>query len=270
MIFLRKPIIFSLLAFSALYGTVQAQAAESIHHEMKLILSMAGIPVGKLAFDIKIGDGKYNISGFAKTYGASKLFSKAKGSANSGGRYENYRLTNISHSLNYTTKKKKGNVVLKFGENGLEFAKVTPIKAIKPGTVIVKPSHLKSVQDPVSTTLIAVDPGMVGNGAAICNRTLAVYDGKNRFDLKMRYKGKRKVVTRGFKGTSYVCGVRYLPVAGHRPHKKEIKRLTANKNMEISLARIGNSSLYGLIQFKVKTKYGTIVGKPSYYVSTIK
>ena len=261
----KKSIIFPILALAMTAANTPSYAAETIHHEMKLILTMAGIPVGKLAMAVNVANGYYSISGAGKAYGASKLFSNAKGTAQSSGRYLGNIITNTAHKLNYTTKKKRGSVDIKFGKSGVVKAVVSPAVKIKPGTIIVEPSHLKSVQDPVRTTIIAVNPSQIGNGAAICNRTVPVYDGKNRFNIKMRFKGTRKVVTKGFKGLAYVCAVRYEPVAGHRPFKKHIKRLQANKGMEIAMARISNSSLYGLIQFKVKTKYGTVVGKPSYY-----
>ena len=266
----KKSIIFPILALATITTNTQINAAETIHHEMKLILTMAGIPVGKFAMAVNVANGYYSISGAGKAYGASRLFSNAKGSAQSSGRYLGNTITNTAHKLNYTTKKKRGSVNIKFGKSGVIKAVVSPAVKIKPGTIVVEPSHLKSVQDPVRTTIIAVSPSQIGNGAAICNRTLPVYDGKNRFNLKMRFKGTRKVVTRGFKGLAYVCAVRYEPVAGHRPFKKHIKRLQANKSMEIAMARISNSSLYGLIQFKVKTKFGTVVGKPSYYQTVSK
>ncbi len=261
----RKSIVFPILAFAAVHANTPAYAAETIHHEMKIVLTMAGIPVGKLIMAVNVANNKYNISGYAKAFGASRLFSNAKGTAQSKGLYQKNTITNTVHKLNYTSKKKRGSVNIKFGKSGVEKAIVSPAVKIKPGTIIVEPSHLKSVQDPVRTTIIAVNPSQIGNGTAICNRTLPVYDGKNRFNIKMRFKGTRKVVTKGFKGLSYVCAVRYEPVAGHRPFKKHIKRLQANKSMEIAMARISNSSLYGLIQFKVKTRFGTVVGKPSYY-----
>ena len=261
----RKSIIFPILALATITANTPAYAAETIHHEMKLILTIAGVPVGKLAMAVNVANGYYSISGAGKAYGASKLFSNAKGTAQSSGRYLENIITNTAHKLNYTTKKKRGSVNIKFSKNGVEKAIVSPAVKIKPGTIIVEPSHLKSVQDPVRTTIIAVSPSQIGNGAAICNRTLPVYDGKNRFNIKMRFKGTRKVVTKGFKGLAYVCAVRYEPVAGHRPFKKHIKRMKANKNIEIAMARISNSTIYGLIQFKVKTRFGTVVGKPSYY-----
>ena len=266
----KISIIISILTFAAINTNAPLNAAEAIHHETQFILSVVGIPVGKIAMAINVANGYYSINGSGKTFGVSKLFSNAKGSAQSKGHYLGNTITNMAHKLSYTTKKKRGSVNIKFGKNGVEKAVVNPAVKIKPGMIIVKPSHLKSVQDPLRTTIIAVSPGQIGNGAAICNRTLPVYDGKNRFNIKLRFKGTRKVVTKGFNGLSYVCAVRYQPVAGHRPFKKHIKRLKANNNMEIAMAQIGNSSLYGLIQFKVKTKYGTVIGKPSYYRSVSK
>ncbi len=261
----NRSIVQFTMAFAVLTGSSQISIANSVRHEMKLVMTMSGIPVGKMAVELNVKDGNYSLGGSAKTYGASRLFSKAKGQSRSSGLYQEGKITPLVHTLQYKSKKKAGSLNMKFNQAGVESSVSVPAVRYKPGTVELLPAHLKSVLDPVSTILVPVKNNQVGDGRAICNRTLPIYDGKNRFNLKMRYKGTRKVVTKGFKGMSYVCAARYIPVAGHRPFKKHIKRLVANKSIEIAFARIGHLPVYGLIQFSVKTRYGKVVGKPSYF-----
>lgn len=263
--FNTHSLLLPLLAATALSASTQAGNANSVRHEMKLIMTMSGIPIGKMAMELNMANGKYSIGGSAKTYGATRLFSKAKGQSRSSGLYQPGKITPLVHTLQYTSKKKRGSVDIKFDASGVISSKSVPEVRYKPGTIEVLPVHLKAVFDPVTTSIVAVRPDQIGNGPAICNRTLPVYDGKNRFDLKMHFKGTRKIVTKGFKGISYVCAARYVPVAGHRPFKKHIKRLAANKSIEISLARISHTAIYGLIQFSVKTRFGKVVGRPSYF-----
>ncbi len=247
-----------------------ARANEVVEHQMKLIMTMAGIPIGKLALTMKLIDGEYAMEGSARTYGASRIFSDAKGFSKSTGRYETGRIIAARHELNYRASKKTGSVNIRFTNGNVSSAKSVPPVVYKVGTVKLEKSQLNNVLDPVSTSIVTVKKDQIDNGPAICNRTLPVYDGKNRFDLRMKFKGIRKLTTKGFNGVSYVCSARYVPVAGHRPSKKHIQRLMNNKTIEIALARIGNTSVYGLIQFSVRTRYGKIIGKPSYFRTIVK
>lgn len=261
----NRSIVQFTMALAVISTTAQTSLAASVRHEMKLIMTMSGIPVGKMAVELNIANGNYSLGGSAKTYGASRLFSKAKGQSRSSGLYQEGKITPLIHTLQYKSKKKVGSLNMKFDQTGVQSSVSVPVVRYKPGTVELLPAHLQSVLDPVSTMLVPVRADQVNNGQAVCNRTLPIYDGKNRFNLKMRYKGKRKVVTKGFKGMSFVCSARYVPVAGHRPFKKHIKRLVANKSIEIAFARVGHLPVFGLIQFSVKTKYGKVIGKPSYF-----
>lgn len=264
----------SLRSFSFAIATVAASLvagpvnAAGTKHDMKLIMALAGIPVGKLIITTWLGSDKYTISGSARTFGISRLFSKAKGHSKSSGKLKNGRIVALSHDVHYRSGKDKGSVNIEFKKGRVARSASVPSVRYKRDAVKVTPAHLKSVLDPMSVAIIAVKKKEINNGNAICNRTLPVYDGKNRFNLQMKFKGRRNVVTKGFKGIAYVCAARYVPVAGHRPHKKHIKQLQRNKSIEISLARIGNTTVYGIIQFSAKTPYGRIVGKPSYFKST--
>ncbi len=243
-------------------------AREKVKHNTKLIMTLSGIPVGKAYLSMKLDNGAYAMHGSAKAYGASKIFSNAKGVSTSRGRYDSGRIVAASHELKYSTKKMKGTVKMTFDGSGLQESHSVPPVFYQVDSVKLQPAHLRAVLDPVSTSIVAVKASQIGNGTAICNRTLPIYDGKKRFDLRLRFKGIRKLVTKGFKGISYVCSARYVPVAGHRPHKKHIKRLIANRSIEVAMARIGTTPVYGLIQFAMKTRYGRIAGRPSYFHTT--
>jgi hypothetical protein len=243
-------------------------AAGETKHDMKIIMALAGVPVGKLAVSLRLANQQYTMSGSARTFGVSRLFSKAKGYAKSNGKLVGDHIIALSHSVQYRSGKKNGSVDIQFNQGEVVDTKSVPAVHYKSDAVKVTAADLKSVLDPMSISIIAVNKEDIGNPNAICNRTLPIYDGKNRFDLKMRYKGRRQVVTKGFKGLVFVCSDRYVPVSAHRPHKKHIQQLKNNRSIEISLARIGSTAVYGIIQFSAKTPYGKIVGKPSYFTTT--
>ena len=69
------------------------------------------------------------------------------------------------------------------------------------------------VVDPVSARLMPV----VGTGdptdAANCDRTLPIFDGWTRYDIRLEYKGAKPVKVEGFEGEAVICGARWVPVA---------------------------------------------------------
>ena len=63
-----------------------------------------------------------------------------------------------------------------------------------------------------------------GNGDTFvpqaCNRKLAIFDGRMRYDLQLAYKRLDKVKSdKGYQGTVVVCAVYFSPVAGHVPSR---------------------------------------------------
>jgi len=264
--FLQSSFLATTIATTALAAT-PANAGET-KHDLKMVMALAGIPVGKIGISVRLKDDNYTMSGSARTYGISRLFSKAKGFASSSGELHGNHVIALSHSVKYRSDKERGSVDISFSKGNVVRSNSVPAVHYKPGSVKVTADDLHSVLDPMSISIVAVKKSEVENGNAICNRTLPIFDGKNRYNLKMKFKGRRKVVTKGFNGYSYVCSARYVPISGHRPNKKHIRQLAENKSIEISLARIGTTPIYGIIQFSVKTPYGKIIGKPSYFLTT--
>jgi hypothetical protein len=131
--------------------------------------------------------------------------------------------------------------------------------------VALTPEHLKSVLDPASSIVIPVDPARAGDPRAVCDRTLPIYDGDTRFDIALAYKATKTVTTEGYKGYAYVCGLRYVPIAGHKRNQKNIEYMRKNDGMEIWLAPMEKTNLYTPIRVEVPTWVGRVVAVPTYF-----
>jgi len=78
-----------------------------------------------------------------------------------------------------------------------------------------------------------------GNGSTMspdaCQRTLAVFDGRLRYDLQLVFKRLDKVkADKGYAGPVVVCAVYFSPIAGYIPSRYAIKYIA--KLREIDLA----------------------------------
>lgn len=57
-----------------------------------------------------------------------------------------------------------------------------------------------------------------------CRRTLPIFDGHQRYDLKLAFKRMDKAaVEKGYAGPVVVCSLRYEPIAGHSASNALVK-----------------------------------------------
>ncbi|MEO0546205.1 MAG: DUF3108 domain-containing protein [Pseudomonadota bacterium] len=226
----------------------------------KLNVSFMGIGVAQMQNSYAIDGSRYSVSGSVKTNPLISIVSSTKASFRSNGVLNGSSLLPTQHELTFSQKRKKGRLALLFANGNVTKQEVLPKKRFKKGQVPLVPAHLKAVLDPVSALIFPVTQAKVGDGNSVCNRTVPVYDGNNRLNLKFSYKASHTVRAKGFNGPAFVCSVRYQPIAGHRPERKNTKFMVANRDMEVTMARLGNSNAYGLFAFRVKTRRGVAKG----------
>lgn len=68
--------------------------------------------------------------------------------------------------------------------------------------------------DPLST-LLSVGLGSVADENGRCDGTLAVFDGRARYNLRFEYAGEHYVRTRAWQGDAQVCQAYYEPISGY-------------------------------------------------------
>jgi hypothetical protein len=95
---------------------------------------------------------------------------------------------------------------------------------------------------------------VAGNGDPVspeaCNRTLSVFDGRLRYDLKLAYKRMEMVrAEKGYQGPAVVCALNFVPIAGYVPDRAAIKYLVAQRDMEAWLVPIAGTRV--LVPFRV-------------------
>ncbi len=258
-----KSKLIGIILLSCLTGLVSAASAiekNTVAHNTKLQIYFAGIPVGKIKLYYSIKDSAFRLTVFSQTSGVSKLISDAKATIKSEGTNANGKLQVSKYWIDYFEGDDHVTRSVSFSDGNITNIVSKPPIRIYSDSVPVLPKHAINVVDAASSSFMSVPPQQIDNGPAICNRTLRIFDGESRLNLRLQYKGKRRVRARGFKGTAYICSVRYEPIAGQRTGKKQVKYMARNRDIELTMARIGNSSVYGVIQFSVATPVGRITG----------
>lgn len=119
----------------------------------------------------------------------------------------------------------------------------------------VLPDERKNTLDPISALLV---PIVAGDNP--CNRNLAVFDGKRRYDLQLALDRKVTVTTRnkGYSGEAIRCSVQMLPRSGMR-QTSFIRMLQQRNNAHIWLAPVNDGSIYIPVRIQVRTPIGGAV-----------
>lgn len=164
-----------------------------------------------------------------------------------------------NYSFRYSTNDRREAVELRFAQRAVQDIIISPPHHPSSRHVPITPAHLQNVVDPLSAVILLSQTRLAQHGNSACNRRLPIFDGKTRYDLVLMPKGTRSIGNTGkLRGTAYVCGVRYIPIAGHKLGKRgEGDYVTGNTGIEIWLVPLPEAGLMVPYYISVPTPAGT-------------
>jgi Protein of unknown function (DUF3108) len=236
--------------------------------DARYVATLAGVPIGKGAWVIDIGDDQFTAAASGMTTGLLRVFATGQGNAASRGAVRSDVLapTIFVSTINNDKRIEELRIVLSAGT--VKELVVDPPTTPNPDRVALTDAHRRGVTDPMSAALIRVS----GNGDPVspeaCRRTLPVFDGRMRFDLQLSFKRIEKVqAQKGYQGPVAVCAVQFLPVAGYVPERPAIKYLMAQQDMEIWLAPIPGTRVVVPYRISLHTPLGQGVLEATQFVA---
>lgn len=235
-------------------GLAQAQGRLDARYDVTL----GGVPFGRGAWQLNVADGQFTSAVSGTTTGLLRLFntgqgaSASRGSVSSGG-----ALNASSYSSSVSTSSKYDEVRMQLSGGSVKEFLAEPPNTPDPRRVPIQDAHRRGVVDPMTAAIIRVP----GNGDTFvpqaCNRKLAVFDGRMRYDLQLAFKRLDRVkAEKGYQGTTVVCAVYFAPVAGHIPDRPVIKYLVDLRETELWLAPIAGTRLMVPYRVTLPTPFG--------------
>jgi len=247
-------------ALGALIGLAPAlAAANSATTAIRYGVTLAGLPIGTANLSINLSEGgPYKINAAAKVGGVISLISDGRGSASASGKLGSAAPVPSSYALNSIAGKKPQTVQMALSAGNITAIDLQPDLPPRKDRVPVTAADKHGVLDPLSAMLVPV----AGNGDALepaaCRRTLPVFDGATRFDIKLSYARTEQVDGKGYSGPTIVCSARYVPIAGHRPNRDQTKFMESNRDIELWLAPIKGTHVLAPFKIIVGTQIGRL------------
>lgn len=212
--------------------------------------TLAGLPIGEISWTVELHEDRFKAAARGAITGFLRVFSHAHGDVSVHGAMSEGKPVPSDFELNLIAGKWSDNVRIIFtGDKAQEYVAHASAKP-KPDQVPLTDAHRKGVLDPMTALLIHVP----GDGETVvpraCERSIAVFNGHARYNLRLGFKRFDDVKTdTGYQGRVVVCSVKFLPVAGHDPKHYLVTYLAAQHDVEIWLAPLAGSRL--LVPYRV-------------------
>jgi Protein of unknown function (DUF3108) len=254
------PILVSLVAFVT--GDVLASRAYAWPASVRALyeVNFNGFTVGTFEFQSQSEDQSYTLTGNAHLSLLLGAFTWI-GETRSFGLIADHALKPAAFTFEFRANSKAGSTKIDFANGGVSDVRHSPAAIPKTDAVPLRQQHLRGVLDPLSAIMVVArytnpDP---------CDHRLPIFDGKERFDLVLSYKGQVKVNEQqpsGQPAIAHVCRVKYQPIAGHKIDA-ESSYLATTDAIEISLRPIPSANVLVPYQITIPTLigYATIVAK---------
>lgn len=264
----RLALVAGLCAGAWLSLAPQAASAQG-RLDAQYEATLAGIPVGKGAWTIEIGDDTFSASAQGGTAGLLKAFSGGTGSGASVGRVVNGALVASSYTASTTTQKKTETIRISLANGNVKDSSIDPVPPVDPDRVPVLEAHRKGVLDPMTGSMLRVP----GNGELLspdsCRTGTGIFDGRLRYDLKLDYKRMETVkAERGYRGPALVCAIYFTPVAGYIPDRPVIKYLAAERRIEIAFVPIAGTRILVPFRMSIPTPLGLAMLEATSFVTS--
>ena len=242
-------------AIAALGVAMPARAQGKL--DARYTVTLSGLPIGKGAWVIDIGDDQFTAAASGTTTGLMRVFSKGQGTGAARGFVVNGVPIGATFAASIAAEKKTEEIRLSILAGAVKDVTVSPPPDFNPERVPVTEAHRRGVMDPMTATLFRV-PGN-GNlfGPEACPSRVAAFDGRLRYDLRTAFKRLERVkADRGYDGPAVVCAVYFTPLAGHVPSRYAIRYLAGQRDIEVWLVPIAGTRVMVPFRLSIPTPLG--------------
>jgi hypothetical protein len=254
------------ILLAAATGAVHDQA-----HAQKLAarysVSMTGVPVGKTAWTVNIGPDAYSISANGGAAGILSILMTGEGVVETSGKVQNDRLVPTSFRSNVVEEGDKVDLTMTLIDG---VATTVEVNGPPPGPdrVPVTDGHRRGVVDPLTALLIPNAGTAEAPAPEGCNRTLAVFDGRRRYDLLLSFNRIDHLADKDYEGAVLTCNLILRPIAGHRVNSTITRYIAGRRDMEIGFAPIKGTRLLAPFRLSLPTLLGTMAIQATQFESS--
>lgn len=220
-------------------------------------ISFNGFDIGSFKFEANVDGESYILNGDAELSALLGAF-KWRGISRASGRVSGSGPKPADYTLAFNGSGRSGSIKVGFDGKGVTSASIVPPIPVASDEVPLQRKHLSGALDPLTAVMALT----FGSAANPCDRKLAIFDGKQRFDLQLSKRGEKAASAfpgeSRARGMSVVCGVDYRPLGGFQM-TAQTEQLAKSTGIEISMLPVAGSNLAVPQEVRIPTSVGSVV-----------
>ena len=249
-----------------LFGSAPATAQGTLKAHYRI--SMTAVTIGHVSWTVDIGDGVYATSASGKASGLMSMFVNGEGGVIARGSIDN----GVPVPADFASKidDEDGTTELRIVfSDGMARETIVRGQEAPKDRVPITDLHRRGTTDPLTAVLI---PGAIEAGELApsnCDRVLAIFDGRRRYNLVLSYRRRERVTfATGYSGPALICGVILQPIAGYRPDSMLVKYVADRRDMELWFAPLDGTAVMAPIRVVMPTALGTLKIEADDFITT--
>jgi Protein of unknown function (DUF3108) len=249
---MRTPLALAVATLIGLADTALAQGKLEAHYG----ITFARVSVGEITATVALTANEYSIAANGNARGIIKALISGEGELNARGAIEDSRPVPTEYSSRLKAENGTAAVTMELDHGQIKQLAVTPAGA-NGGAVT---DAIQGIMDPLTALLMPSAAGEDSLSADACKRTVAVFDGHQRYDLKFAFKrlDKASESKRAYSGPTLVCSLSYEPVGLQQPDPLG-KYLSDGRDMEIAFVALAGTPVLAPVRFSVSSMLAALV-----------
>ncbi|HEX2449049.1 MAG TPA: DUF3108 domain-containing protein [Methyloceanibacter sp.] len=223
-------------------------------------VDLAGFNLGNFKLTTTFRGEEYQMRGEGRFTILQGLVYEWRGVTASKGRVTSEGPAPAMYALNYSDGgKKTAQLRMTFDDRGVSGVSMSPAKRPSPRTIPVTPEQLEGVLDPMSGAFLSAHSENPNGDLNVCNQTLPVFDGLQRFDLVITPKravNVQRATPGGYAGPAVICAVKFIPIAGYQPDNPGIRLMSQTNEIEVWLIPVRSTKMYVPYRIVLPTPVG--------------
>jgi hypothetical protein len=229
------------------------QAAAPIEITGQYTIHFNGFNIGDVRLEQRLGASTYSASSDVTISALLGAF-HWKGMTRASGTLSKASVLPSGYDFRFSGSANSGAVRINFDDAGVSELEALPVQPDPPDFVPLRRPHIKGVVDPLSA-LVSLTRPLKGHP---CGRKLALFDGKQRFDVALQpIETSAPNSAAGNGGESIVCRIRYTPIAGYR-NTVETRSLAENDGMQVAFRHVPRAQVWVAQRVTLPTLAGSV------------
>ncbi|VAW24850.1 hypothetical protein MNBD_ALPHA11-432 [hydrothermal vent metagenome] len=242
-------ILFSCIwSFGALAAPVSVVA--------QYVISVGGTIIARADIDLRDDGSAYTMDMSAKISGLGNLVASGSAAINVSGTSTNTTLYGDDFTLQTQSPQGSAKVTVSYIERNVAAFFSEPPQPPRLDQIPLQRSQLRNVNDMLSAFIIKSSH----LSPQICDRTLNIFTGVERFDLKLSYAAAENATSArtGYQGPVILCQLNYLPISGHYASSEITNYLQGSERILIWYAPVAGSDIFIPYRVLIGTTFGDL------------